>query len=198
MKPGKWWTMMVVMRGDMMRKWHRKLDGNLIKMKESRTLGNTLSKCERIGAIYTTVRARPTLCMACAGCGLLHLYLLPGPDCNQTFHILITASASSVCHTSRLKLIQTRFSCVDYTRVRTTSMSILTRVRTTSMSILKWEEPQACLYSSWNHKYIKIVNNKKYTNTHVSFSYICSKIFEASSSWHVRECLCSNLNVDKI
>ena len=43
-----------------------------------------------------------------AGRGLVHLHPLSGPDLNQKFDAIITANASSVCYTSRLKALCSR------------------------------------------------------------------------------------------
>ena len=43
-----------------------------------------------------------------AGCWLVHLHLQSGPDLNQKFYVLVTLNASSVCYTSRSKLLCSR------------------------------------------------------------------------------------------
>ena len=56
---------------------------------------------------HTTARARPAFGSARAGAFFLFFLSLPlrsGPDFNHKFHVIITADASSVCCTSRLKL----------------------------------------------------------------------------------------------
>ena len=60
------------------------------------------------GAFYTTAQAGTMLSSARAGCRLVYLHLLSGPDLNRKFHIIMSANASSARYTSRLKLQHSR------------------------------------------------------------------------------------------